>query len=190
MKKIPNVFVRDWNGNRSLVLPEYEPASLWVRDGEGTPTRKLDGTACLIRDYRLYRRREIRPGQPIPPDFELVETDSTTGKSFGWVPVRMDSREDNWHSEAWGRLDGNFSPGTYELVGPKIQGNPEGFPEHVLIPHGQRSAGPIPYVPRTFEALRYWLEDHTDIEGVVWHHSDGRMAKVKLSDFGIRRTKA
>jgi hypothetical protein len=26
-----------------------------------------------------------------------------------------------------------------------------------------------------------------DIEGIVWHHSDGRMAKIKLRDFGHKR---
>jgi hypothetical protein len=28
---------------------------------------------------------------------------------------------------------------------------------------------------------------HRDIEGLVFHHPDGRMAKIKLKDFGLRR---
>ena len=35
---------------------------------------------------------------------------------------------------------------------------------------------------REFDALRQWLE-HRPIEGVVWHHQDGRMVKLKRSDF-------
>jgi hypothetical protein len=27
----------------------------------------------------------------------------------------------------------------------------------------------------------------TNIEGIVWHHPDGRMAKLKLRDFGVKR---
>ena len=33
-----------------------------------------------------------------------------------------------------------------------------------------------------FEGLRQWLNDHT-FEGIVWHHPDGRMAKIKKRDF-------
>ena len=41
-------------------------------------------------------------------------------------------------------------------------------------------------VPRTFDGLREWLHDR-DIEGLVFHHPDGRMAKIKLRDFGMKR---
>ena len=43
--------------------------------------------------------------------------------------------------------------------------------------------------PRTFDALRAFLADHDDIEGIVWHHPDGRMVKIKGKDFGIKRRK-
>ena len=75
--------------------------------------------------------------------------------------------------------------GTYELCGPKIQGNPERFPAHVLVPH---SAERIPADPRTFEEIKAFLAT-ADIEGIVWHHPDGRMAKVKTKDFGMQRRK-
>jgi hypothetical protein len=41
-------------------------------------------------------------------------------------------------------------------------------------------------VPRDFDGLREYLAGK-DIEGIVWHHSDGRMAKIKLRDFGHKR---
>jgi hypothetical protein len=40
--------------------------------------------------------------------------------------------------------------------------------------------------PRTFDALREYLKPQ-DIEGIVWHHPDGRMAKIKKRDFGLKR---
>ncbi len=43
-------------------------------------------------------------------------------------------------------------------------------------------------VPRTFDGLREWLTDR-NIEGIVFHHEDGRMAKIKLRDFGLKRGK-
>ena len=43
-----------------------------------------------------------------------------------------------------------------------------------------------PEPPRTFAELRRWLAGQ-DIEGLVWHHPDGRMAKIKRRDFGLER---
>jgi hypothetical protein len=40
--------------------------------------------------------------------------------------------------------------------------------------------------PLNFGGLRAWMEGR-DIEGVVFHHADGRMAKIKLRDFGLKR---
>lgn len=40
--------------------------------------------------------------------------------------------------------------------------------------------------PRKYQALVAWLKDK-DIEGLVFHHPDGRMAKIKKRDFGLDR---
>lgn len=186
MKKIPTMFERDWNGDRSRVLDKPHPDCGWVFAGEGMATRKLDGTCCLIRDGKLYKRRELKPTDNAPEGFELADRDDETGKIVGWMPVG-DGPEDRYHREAFAELSRadrpSFPDGTYELIGPKIQGNPEGIPDHRLIPHyycEQINA------PRTFDALRAFLADK-NIEGLVWHHRDGRMAKIKLRDFGLRR---
>ncbi len=71
---------------------------------------------------------------------------------------------------------------SYELVGPKINGNPEGLTERQLLQHGTH----LVECPREFDAIRDWLAGQ-DIEGVVWHHPDGRMAKIKKKDFGLPR---
>lgn len=178
MNKIPTIFVRDMSRQPALVINEWVPGTEWVREGEGVATRKYDGTSCLVRAGKLYKRRELRPGDIAPPDFESLGTDENTGKTVGWVPVG-DGPEDRWHREAFnGELDG-----TYELLGPKIQGNKERRTAHTLQAH--RAAEQYPHAPREFDALRAWLAENV-IEGLVWHHPDGRMAKVKRRDFGFK----
>ncbi len=180
MKKIPTMFERDWKGDKSRVLDLIKPECEWVLKGEGVATRKLDGTCCMVRGGELFKRRELRPGDDAPHDFELVSTDEETGKRIGWVQVGNGS-DDKWHREAF---DKSMPDGTYELVGPKIQGNPEHFVKHALVSHS--STGELPNAPRTFGELKAWLVDK-DIEGVVFHHPDGRMAKIKLRDFRLKR---
>lgn len=183
MKKIPTLFERDWNGDRSRVVNQVHAGCEWVLAGEGKPTAKLDGTCCLVRNARLYKRREVRNGDKMPPDFEMAEHDQETDKIVGWVPVGQ-RPEDRYHLEAWAQPGMVFPDGTYELLGPKIQGNPEHAVAHVLIPHN--SVDILVDVPRTFDGLREWLSGK-DMEGVVFHHPDGRMAKIKLRDFGLKR---
>lgn len=185
MKKIPTIFDRDWNGDRSRVVNQPHPACTWVFAGEGVATMKLDGTCCLVRDGALYKRRELRKGETAPPGFELADQDEETGKSVGWLPVGG-GPEDRWHREAFSGIAA-WSDGTYELIGPKVQGNPEGATLHSLIAHSETPV--FKELPaRTFDAIRDWLNGR-DIEGIVFHHPDGRMGKIKLRDFGLRRLK-
>jgi hypothetical protein len=69
--------------------------------------------------------------------------------------------------------------GTYELVGPKVNGNPEQVNRHYLWAH---EAADVLDAPRDFDGLSAWLVDFEG-EGIVWHHPDGRMAKLKRRDF-------
>lgn len=185
MKKIPTLFERDWNGDRSRVVNQVHRGCEWVLAGEGRATIKIDGTCCLIQDGALWKRRELRAGDKIPDGFVAADHDDETDKTVGWVPVRADAPEDRWHREAFDRMI-RPEDGTYELVGPKVQGNPDKHAVHELIWHGHITAEDA---PRTFDGLRSWL-DGLDIEGLVWHHPDGRMAKIKLRDFGLRRGKS
>ena len=98
------------------------------------------------------------------------------------MPV-TDSNEDKRHVEAFDRLSDKLD-GTYELVGPKVQANPENWPDHSLIMH--RKAKAFENVPRTFDEIKGWMSGK-DIEGIVFHHPDGRMSKIKKSDFGMKR---
>jgi hypothetical protein len=183
MKKIPTVFERDWNGDRSRIVNQVHKDCGWVLAGEGSATRKLDGTCCMVRGHTLYKRRELRKGEPEPYGFERADFDEETGKTVGWVLVSVDDPADRWHREAYAELGHVFPDGTYELIGPKVQGNPEHCLGHQLVRHGDIMEDDV---PRTFEGLRDWLSTQ-DIEGIVFHHPDGRMAKIKLRDFGLKR---
>ncbi len=188
MRKIISLFQRNYDGDR-LVRDEIVPGAEWVVAGEGIATRKMDGTCCMIRGGKLFKRYDVKKGRAVPPGFEPAqEPDETTGHWPGWLPVG-DGPEDEWHREAmqfWIDSKHPIQDGTYELVGPKIQGNPEAWHRHGLIYHN--GVGLILSVqpPRTFEGIKDYLSDGL-IEGIVWHHPDGRMVKIKAKDFGIRR---
>lgn len=175
MKKIISLFQRNYDGDR-LVRHELVPGSEWVSKGEGVATRKFDGTCCMIRGGVLYKRYDLKKGRTAPVGFEPAQPpDEVTGHHPGWVPVGQSS-DDRYHREA---VHSALPDGTYELVGPKIQGNPEGFSSHTLIPHGKSL---LPKCPRDYEGIKAYLEP-LNIEGIVWHHPDGRMVKIKRKDF-------
>jgi hypothetical protein len=147
------------------------------------------GTGWDVRRQSWHRveRRELKKGRPTPDGFRQEGgVDPVTGKRVGWVLCNRDEPTDRWHWEAYDRAAPDLAPGTYELVGPKVQGNPHDTRNHVLIPHGN---GPDLDPPTEFDALGAWLHHvATDtaqpgFEGIVWHHPDGRMAKIKTRDF-------
>lgn len=185
MKKIISLFQRNYDGDR-LVRDEVVPGAEWVLNGEGVPTRKFDGTCCKIENGRLFKRYDLKAkkGRHAPPaNWEAAQPDPdpVTTSWPGWLPVG-DGPEDRWFREGFDNLQ-DKRDGTYELVGPKVQGNPEGYNQHELVPHGAELLG---NVPRDFAGIRDYLRDH-NIEGIVWHHADGRMVKIKAKDFGFRR---
>lgn len=179
MKKIISLFQRNYDGDR-LVRDEIVPGSEWVIAGEGIATEKYDGTCCMVRDGRLYKRYDAKHGKTPPPGFEPAQDyDPVTGHMPGWIAVG-DGPDDQWHREAYSNSDA-LPDGTYELIGPKIQGNPYGWKTHFLLRHGARE---LPDAPRDYTGLRaYFLEEL--IEGIVWHHPDGRMVKLKRRDLGL-----
>lgn len=178
MKKISSLFQRNYETDR-LVRDEIVSGSEWVAEGEGIATRKFDGTCCRVENGILYKRYDVKKGKTPPSGFiSAQKPDEKTGHWPGWIKVG-DGPEDKYHREAF---KGDEPDGTYELCGPKVQGNPEQFDSHVLIPHGKE----ILDAPRTFSELKDWFNDK-DIEGIVWHNRDGRMVKIKLKDFGLKR---
>lgn len=180
MQKIPTIFVRDFTNNGKITR-EWYPDCFGVRDGLATATRKIDGTSCMIRDGRLYKRFEWLVNKPLPAGFEPAGTlDTVTGKYAGWVPVGM-GPEDQWHREAMEKNIDNYD-GTFELIGPKIQGNPHVFWAHTLLRHGQDRCGAIDL---TYDGIQSYLTAHTSYEGIVWWMHNEPVGKIKRRDFGL-----
>lgn len=187
MKKIVSLYQRNYDGDR-LVRDEVVPGAEWVLAGEGVATQKLDGTSCMVRDGQLFKRYDAKHGKPAPPNFvPAQDPDPVTGHWPGWVPVG-DGPDDRWHREALASEHPDLENGTYELIGPKVQGNPEGCVRHILWKHGAiQFSEPV---PTTFDALKTFLERY-DIEGIVWWRDiddpDCDKVKIKKRDFGLRR---
>ncbi|MER7167004.1 DUF5565 family protein [Micromonospora sp. NPDC000207] len=191
MRKIPTLFRRNPNDLRH-VTPEVHPDCRWVLDGEGTPTRKYDGTCVLFDGIRWWARREVKPGKKTPNGYRPVMTDDATGKTVGWEPIEQSSFA-KFHADALTRDIVDHSIGripqvdaTYELVGPRVNGNPENVSEHLLVRHGYRAeadSDELANLKLDFDSLRDWLHAHPEWEGIVWHHPDGRHAKLKRRDF-------
>ena len=192
MRKIPSLFMRNYETDR-LVRDEVVPGSEWVLAGEGHATIKHDGTAVMVRGGKLYKRydrkRHKKTGEfkDAPPGWEPCEEapNKHTGHWPGWVPVG-DEPGSKWHREAFAKAlaarAGTLPDGTYEAVGPHFQRNPYGLVRDILWRHGM-TIRPDP--PRDFSSLRDYLSGHPGIEGIVWHHPDGRMVKIKRRDFGL-----
>lgn len=193
MRKIPTLLRRDPENLRT-VLGEITPGCEWVLWAVGVPTRKWDGT-CVMLDAAgaWWARREVKGGRPAPDGWVASDYDPKTGNRPGWEPIEQ-SPYAKFHGEAVAAMHASPEPGTYELCGPKINGNPEGCEHHVLVPHDENVAGEnhvgmlcgLPG-PLPGEDLRAWgamlMEQIKPYEGIVWHHPDGRMAKLKVRDF-------
>lgn len=197
MKKIPCLFRRNFgHGGDFTIRPDVTPGCEWVLAGEGTATRKRDGTAIAVIDGNLFKRHDAKGGKAPPPGFiPADEPDPVTGHHPGWVLVTEDDNSNRWILEAdrnhgnrlaepwWPPVNGVWlrPAGTYELVGPKVQAGAEGEPLHRFIMHGTEA---LDGVPRDFAGLREYLRA-ASIEGIVFHHHDGRMVKIRRDDFGF-----
>lgn len=191
MRKIPTLFVRDENDRRH-VTDQTTPGCEWVFTELGiTATRKYDGTCVMLDEQgRWWARREIKPGKSTPTDYVPVQHDEATGKTVGWEPVEQ-SAFAKYHAEALHEADENaedpwngWKPGTYELIGPKVNGNPERYDTHWLIRHEDAEVCALPpFNPAGVRRMVRELHEEDGQEWIVFHHPDGRMAKIKARDF-------
>ena len=149
-------------------MPPVKPECDWVEAGEGFATLKLDGTNVKVDDGQLYKRKK-----PKDRDYD----------NASYVLVDLCDPGDKWIIEAY--LRGTTDDGIYEAIGPKIQGNHQHVAHHQLVrvlpPAGELR---LASMPRTFDELCAFMMDF-DSEGLVFHHPDGRLAKIKRRDFGL-----
>lgn len=186
MKKMSTLYEMIYHDNHTATITEnVREENRWVFEEEGVlATRKFDGTACAIIDGEIYRRYDAKNGKKAPEGaIPCCEADPITGHHPHWVKCDRTKKMDRYHFEAFDK--GFFEDGTYELVGPKLQGNPERFDDHVLVTHGGVF---FDIADWSFEGFKTFLSNpKNDIEGIVFHGKDGKMCKLRKADFGIKR---
>lgn len=188
MKKIISLFQRNYETDRK-VRNEITPGAEWVIAGDGVATRKWDGMAVMIDKGIVYRRYDAKAGRTPPDGFIPCEIapDPNTGHWAGWILADGKEADRIFDCIAWAKANlfpnGELLDGTYEACHPKIGtrhgANPENLSEPILVKHGSDI---IENCPRDFEGIKEFLSIKT-IEGIVWHHPDGRMVKIKKADF-------
>lgn len=183
MPKLDSPFVR--SGELHLVTPEINPGYEWVFDDElVTCQEKLDGTNVSIvvengKVTRIFNRTNEMDILGDSPVMEAVRNSYKRGYC-------------------------NFTDGQYfgEAVGQRIQANPYKLDECLWLPFNTYFVKHLTYktwgkYPKDFETISAWFRDGLFplfsaskgnksgfVEGVVFHHPDGRMAKLRRDMFG------
>lgn len=190
MKKISTLYRKNPE-NLGRVINEINPENEWALEAKAT--RKFDGTSVAIIEGKLYKRLDckINPKtgkykKPVPKGaIPCQEADTQSGHHPHWILCERENPADRYHFIGFDQLtnEGKVIDGTYELIGEKVQGNPEGIEGYILVKHG---AVELDVTNRTYEGLKSYLAEE-DIEGIVFHHEDGRMCKIRKTDFGFKR---
>ena len=187
MRKMKSLFERQFENHKIVkCLNKVQEGCEWVLNGEGYATEKLDGTCCLIKDNKIYRRFDYKKGRILPKNAIPCqqEPDPITGHFPHWVLCEEANPADKYHIEAFNKQK-PLEDGTYELIGLHFQSNPYKLNEDVLEKHGQRI---LKNVPRDYEGIKEYLKNNF-IEGIVFYGEGGKMCKIKRSDFGFEWNK-
>ncbi len=184
MPKLGSPFVRKQINGEYVVTPEIDPDYKWVfEDDAVTCQEKLHGTNVSI----------------------VVESGKVT-KVFNRTQ-EMDLLSKNPVMEAvrnsYERGYCNFTDGQYfgEAVGTKIQSNEYKLTEPIWLPFNTYFVKHLTYktwgqYPKTYDVISDWFQNglfplfsaskgnkEGFVEGVVFHHPDGRMAKLRRDMF-------
>lgn len=181
MKKMPTLFTRIFENNKiKNTINQVTPGREWVINNEGYATEKIDGTCCMIKDNKIYRRFDYKVGRTLPKGAIPCqdEPDKVTGHFPHWILCDENNPNDIYHIKAFKKLD-NYVEGTYELIGKHINGNAYNLDDDILEKHGLRI---LKDVPRDYEGIKEYLKNHY-IEGIVFYRDNGEMCKIKRSDF-------
>lgn len=158
MKKMPIIFdmTFDNEGEREVLHTIREEirdlVNTTLAEGKQViPTFKRDGTAVFCNaDGKWFTRRAVKTGKQAPEGFIALETDPNTGTTFGWEP-KDSSPMKKFLNKAIKKFiqDNDTEPPrntTFELLGPKINGNPERVDAEELRIHGQEKADDFPTI--------------------------------------------
>ena len=183
MPKIESPFVRKEINGKYVVTPEISYGYDWVfNDTDVIATEKLNGTNVSIIIENGKITRVFNRTAEIP-----FFNKGSQHIIFGVM-------------ESFCRGYTNFTDGQYfgELIGPKLQGNPYKLEQHLWIPFDSYVKEHLAYkswgkYSKDFGTISNWFK--TDLfslyfkrrhegevskpEGIVFHHKDGRMAKLR-----------
>jgi len=187
-KKMTALFVIDRVNH--IAINEINEKSEWLFREEATATIKIDGTGILIdENNNAFARRSVKKGKKAPENYVEFEVDSFTGHSFGIEPIEQSGFKKFFY-EALDNFEGDLEPGTYELIGPKINKRYTDLDKHVLVKHGSEVAITIPDMrnvapDEAYETLEpiFAQFKKDNIEGVVWAGTEGKRVKLRVTDF-------
>lgn len=191
MKKMKPLFVKTYDKGKVTIHNEITPGKEWALEEGAVATEKIDGSACMILDGKLYARYDFKSNKKNLPEGAIpcqLEADPLTGHFPHWVPVH-DQPEYKWQREALGNSV-ILEDGSYEAVGPHFQSNPHEYEKDILIRHGWFVIGRSMFGEKmNFDSIREFLENN-EVEGIVFYKSINSndpedMCKVTRRDFGI-----
>lgn len=195
MPKLESPFVRKVNDKGEYILTdEITPGYEWVFNDESVMAiEKLHGTNVSIiieggNITSIWNRTERIPFINKP------KKHITEGILNSWERGYCDLLEDGQH----------FG----ELIGPKVNGNPYKLDVHLWIPFGTFAQNHLKFkswgkYPKDFKTISEWMRDLIPlywtmkhgmqkdkeghyigfVEGIVFTHPDGRMAKIRKDMF-------
>src|SRR3990167_9105562 len=186
MPKIESPFVRELINGNYIVTNKIAEGYEWVFNDESVMAiEKLHGTNVSIvivegTVIQVYNRTERIPF-------------ITKGKK--WIIEGLLNSKERGYLEFLG--DGQHFG---ELIGPKVNGNPYSIKGHIWIPFETFGQKHLRYkswgkYPKDFETISKWFQELMPlyskmldngiefVEGIVFTHPDGRMAKLRKDMF-------
>ncbi len=186
MPKLQSPFIREMKGNKYLVTNKITPDYEWVFEDESVMAiEKLDGINVSI----------VIEGGNVTQIYNRTERIQFINKGKSWIIKGILNSKEKGYLEFLG--DGQFFG---ELIGPRVNRNPYRLEEHLWISFSGFCQNHLKYkswgkYPKTFESISEWFKelmplytsmkgDRTGfVEGVIFTHPDGRMAKLRRDMF-------
>ena len=187
MPKIESPFVRKMIDKNYILTDEITEGYEWVfEDDNVMAIEKLHGTNVSIvivegTVTQMYNRTERIP---------------FINKGKKWITEGLLNSKERGYLEFLG--DGQFFG---ELIGKKVNGNPYNLGGHLWIPFNTFAQKHLRYkswgkYPKNYQTISKWFQDDLlplyssmqgnregFVEGIVFTHRDGRMAKLRRDMF-------